>query len=493
MVRWFCFLLCLFASPAFAADIIVPAGGNVQPTLDTAKPGDTLLLACGAVYAPFVVRRPVTIKGDCALPEGTITAAEGLRRPRIVSTDRSQPIIIANGARNVSLIGLAVTQTGGQTYQLVSIGAVGVATVAEFASDILLDRLYLFVADDMEQRRGVLCNGDGITITRSRIENIKERGADSQAIGCWNLPGRLTITDNWLVAAGEVVIIGGGDPSVPGLTPTGILIQNNDLTRPIAWRTLIQPWQVKNLLELKHARDVKILNNRMWNNWAAAQDGFAWLFTVQNQDGGCWWCTVEGVLAEGNRIWNVGQCLQVSGRDAEGQASAVMERVIVRHNVCETWGPPEVGQAVTITGTPHRMTFDRNTFLNTCNLLQIAGKVGAGSEGMVWTNTLGRHGDKCWGLVSSEGGGTAALNAFWAQGWTFTNNTLANGLAAGSHPVFYPPTTTMPTQAEFERCFVAYQMPYTVKPDGPCKGQGAVLEPAIDKPATPTLLRLIVD
>ena len=48
----------------------------------------------------------------------------------------------------------------------------------------------------------------------------------------------------------------------------------------------------------------------------------------------------------------------------------------------------------------------------------------------------------------------------------------------------------MPSQAEFERCFVAYQMPYTVKPDGPCAGMGAVLS---DKPTTPMLLRLVTD
>jgi hypothetical protein len=51
-------------------------------------------------------------------------------------------------------------------------------------------------------------------------------------------------------------------------------------------------WQVKNLLELKNARRVRIEQNNFAHNWEEAQSGGAILFTPRNQDGNCRWCVV---------------------------------------------------------------------------------------------------------------------------------------------------------------------------------------------------------
>src|SRR5439155_25925343 len=80
-----------------------------------------------------------------------------------------------------------------------------------------------------------------------------------------------------------------------------------------AW--LSQNWQVKTLLELKNARRVSVRENTFDYNWQAAQSGFAILFTVRNQDGGCPWCQVEDVAFERNLVRHIAAGVSILGYD----------------------------------------------------------------------------------------------------------------------------------------------------------------------------------
>src|SRR6185295_8362416 len=152
-------------------------------------------------------------------------------------------------------------------------------------SGLALDRLYIHGDADRGQKRGIALNADQTTITGCYISDIKAIGQDSQAIGGWNGPGEYIIENNYLEAAGENIMFGGGDPSIPDLTPTKIMVRNNFLSKPLAWREKGAPrWQVKNLFELKNARGVTIERNVMERSWQQAQSGYAVLFTVRNQD-----------------------------------------------------------------------------------------------------------------------------------------------------------------------------------------------------------------
>ena len=96
-------------------------------------------------------------------------------------------------------------------------------------------------------------------------------------------PGPFRIENNLLEGAGESLLFGGADPAIAGLVPSDIVIRRNLIRKPPAWRGR---WTVKNLLELKSARRVRIEANVLEHNWADAQNGAAVLFTVRNQDGG---------------------------------------------------------------------------------------------------------------------------------------------------------------------------------------------------------------
>src|SRR4029434_11015360 len=106
----------------------------------------------------------------------------------------------------------------------------------------------------------------------------------SQAIASWNGPGPYTIENNFLEAAGENILFGGGDPAIPNLVASDISIRFNYITKRTSWRG--SSWTVKNLIELKNAQRVVIDGNVVEYCWEAAQSGYAIVFTPRNQDGG---------------------------------------------------------------------------------------------------------------------------------------------------------------------------------------------------------------
>jgi hypothetical protein len=61
-------------------------------------------------------------------------------------------------------------------------------------------------------------------------------------------------------------------------------------------------WTVKNLFELKNAKNVVVDGNLLENNWTDAQTGYAVLFTVRNQDGSAPWSTVEAITFTNNIV-----------------------------------------------------------------------------------------------------------------------------------------------------------------------------------------------
>ena len=92
------------------------------------------------------------------------------------------------------------------------------------------------------------------------------------------------------------------------------------MAKPLRWRAGSRDfegteWAVKNLFELKNARRVLVDGNLFEYNWPHAQNGFAILFTVRNQDGGAPWSVVEDVTFANNVVRHVAAGINVLGRD----------------------------------------------------------------------------------------------------------------------------------------------------------------------------------
>jgi PKD repeat protein len=93
-------------------------------------------------------------------------------------------------------------------------------------------------------------------------------------------------------------------------------------------------WIVKNLFELKNARNVVVESNVFENHWKAAQAGYAIVFTPRNSNGACTWCVVEQVRFENNILRNAAAGINLLGYDgASVPNSRQTNNVAITNNV----------------------------------------------------------------------------------------------------------------------------------------------------------------
>ncbi len=433
------------AAIAEAATRTVNAGGDLQAVLNAAQPGDVVVLQAGARFVgnfelPVKPAGPViTIRSSASLPNRRVTPADGSLMPTLVSPT-VEPALNGAAAANWRIDGLRFESNASGEYNIIALQDV---------TNVTLDRL-LIVGGASGQKRAIMGNGRQVTLTRSHIANIWKSGQDSQAFCAWDGAGPYTIRDNYLEAASENVMFGGANSASAARVPADILVEGNHFSKPLAWKG--QPRAVKNLFELKSAKRVVVRNNLFERNWTDAQNGYAILFTVRNDEGGSPWSVVEDVLFEHNVVRDTENGINVLGYDSY-QPSGRTTRITIRHNLILASGTfLQVGSEV---GT---LTLDHNTVDQGGNFATLykgdvwrAGASGAAQarfavESLTITNTLANHG--AYGVIGEDAGiGTPALSAL-ASTYTWTHNVLAG---AGSEP--YPSLTLRPSLTEHRANF----------------------------------------
>jgi len=444
-----------------AASVTVPAGGDLQAALNKARPGDTILLEPGATYVgTFVLPVKsgdgvVTLRtaGDEGLPgPGQRIAPDAAPRlAKIKSPTGSAALRTAAGAHDwtMALLEFQANRSGAGDIITLGDGSAAQNSIDRVPSRLVLDRVYVHGDPERGQKRGVALNSADTTITGCYISDIKAIGQDSQAIGGWNGPGPYTIENNYLEAAGENLLFGGSDPWIQDLTPAQIVIRNNVLAKPLAWREPGQPkWQVKNLFELKNARHVIVERNVLEHSWQQAQAGYAVLFTVRNQDGRCEWCQVEDVVFRSNVVRGVAAGIQVLGTDPI-HPSRQTNNITIADNLFDgvdkrTWGGD--GYFVMLSDNPRDITIDHNTV--------IQGKSGGvmkishgGGERIVLTNNITSHGS--YGIIGSDHGvGNDSIVTY------LKDSTITHNVIAGARASAYPAGNLFPSEEEMLKQFV---------------------------------------
>jgi hypothetical protein len=457
------------SSPA----IRVPSGGDLQAALNRARPGETILLARDGQYVGnFILpsrkgsggdygddERVVTVRteGDTDLPRDgeRMTPAAAAHLAKLRSPNGSPVLQTASAARGWRIALIELQATGNENGTIVALGDASRAQhdLASVPSHITLDRLYIHGDPQRGQRRGVALNSSSTTITGCYISDIKSIGSDSQAIAGWNGPGDYTIENNYLEAAGENIMFGGGDPSIPDLVPTKIVVRDNFLSKPLEWREPGAPrWQVKNIFELKNARQVLVEHNLLERSWAQAQSGYAILFTVRNQDGRCTWCQVEDVQFRGNLVRDIAAGIQVLGTDPN-HTSRQTNRIVIRDNVFDgidkkTWGGD--GYFLLLSDAPRDVTVDHNTIVQRASNGLV--KIGHGvSPGFVMTNNIAGHGE--YGIIGRDRGIGNDSIAAYLPGATITRNVIAGGKASA-----YPSGNLFPSVEEVRKHLDGYRL-----------------------------------
>ena len=311
-------------SPAPGGVISVKSDTDFKSALNSAQCGQTIQLQAGATFTgPFnlpakgcndqnwiVIR---TSAPDSALPAdgqrvtpcyAGVSSLPGrpsynctnptnvLAKVQMANTGNG-PIVIADGANFYRFVGLEVTRPVGTKGNAILIGLAGTA------DHIIVDRSWLHGQAQDETRDGFsMAGGTNIAVVDSYLNDfhcISSTGSctDSHAISGGTSDtqdGPYLIQNNFLEAAGEAVMMGGGSAT---LTPTDITVVGNHFFKPMQWMSGNSPYVggpdghpfiVKNHLELKNAVRVLVDSNLMENSWGGfTQKGHGILLTPKNQ------------------------------------------------------------------------------------------------------------------------------------------------------------------------------------------------------------------
>ncbi len=454
----------VLASTAGAETIVVRAGGDLQAALDRARAGDSVELDEGATFTghftlPVTEGSAVTTLRTRGLPASParVTPAGAARFAKLQTPDNQPALQTAPGAHHWRVTALEVIGAGDG--DLVALGDGRPQTSpAQVPHDLVVDRVFVHGDAARGRRRGIALNSASTTISNSYVSDIKAVGRDAQAICGWNGPGPFTIVNNYLEASTENVLFGGADPSIANLVPTDITIAENTLAKPERWRQ--ERWEVKNLLELKNARHVVVRDNTLEYNWQAAQTGFAVLFTVRNQDGGCPWCEVSDVVFERNAVRHSGGAVNILGVD-NNHPSRQTRDLVIRDNTFsdidnQRWGGS--GYAIQISDGPRDITVDHNTIVQEhgAGFIQVEGPP---VPGFVFTNNVVKH--NVYGVAGrARAPGKDALDFFFPAA-RFAGNVIADGDASR-----YPPGNDFPSFQDLCKAMASCEShDYRLKPD----------------------------
>jgi len=443
--------------------IKVAAGGDLQAAINAAKPGDEIVLAAGAAFTgSYTLPNKagdgwVTIRSAGPLPpEGTrATVADASGMATIMAPGSNAPALQTDpGAHNYRIIGLNVTAAPSVTQMtsLVNLGS-GSAdqnTVASEPQNIVIDRSYIHGSDTLDLRRGVALNSASTAIIDSTISDVHSKGSDSQAIAGWNGTGPYLIQNNNLEAAGENIMFGGADPSIPNALPSDITIRGNDITKPPSWKGV---WLVKNLLELKIGQRVLVEDNNLSNNWVDGQSGSAVNFKSTNQEGTAPWSNTSNVTFRNNVIQNSPSGISIAARPEQATAVPASNLSITGNTFTNIGGADgttsgDLFGLYGYGGSLNNVSIQNNKALQgDGNLNSTISFDGQPTQGLNFSNnvlTQGGYGIKGSGAAD----GVTTLAAF-APGVIFTGNTLAGGTAGdygtyaegNSFPATYVPGT----------------------------------------------------
>jgi hypothetical protein len=326
------FFLTLLSATAYGTTVTVSQGDNLQQAIDNAQPGDTIILAAGAVFAgPITLPAQsgsayITIQSSAlgSLPAAgqRVGPADAVNMPKITASAGAPALRTEAQASYYKIIGIEFLPDSPTTVvdTVITLGDSSAAqdSVTLVPHHITLDRCYIHGSVSQLVKRGVGLQSGETSILNSYISEIHILDGDSQGIGGWNGPGPFQIINNYVEAASENIMFGGSLPNIPDLVPSDIEIRRNHLYKPLHWRPSDPSyagitWPVKNLFELKSGRRVVVEGNLMENQWGDVDQGYGAInLTVSGQDSGDH-AALQYITIKNNIIRHVGEGVRLSG------------------------------------------------------------------------------------------------------------------------------------------------------------------------------------
>jgi hypothetical protein len=448
------------AAAATLTGALFLSSGGLQETLDAAQCGAVIEIEANVAHVgnltlkkPCPITNPITVQSSRVneLPDGVrVTPADSPKLAKLQSAVNGEPVIkTVAGASGYRFIGVDISTTSESVvvYDLVRFGEGRETqkTLGSVASGITVDRSYIHGWPTQDVQRGVTVNSADTTVSNSYISEIHGVGYDTQGIAGWNGTRNFKAINNYVEAAGENIMFGGADSATAELMPIGIELRHNYLFKPLSWKVghpsfvpiirdgIVTHWTVKNLLELKSAKNVVIDGNVLENNWTDGQAGVAVLFTVRNQECTNPWATVQNVTWSNNTVRNSdGGALNFLGKDNEAEPT---HEDRPGHPKCsdpgESFGSIRgsgftgtnnlfydiQGSFLTLNGFDD-VSINRTTHVQRGNLTTIYGQP---SQRWKYTNNLTV--DHQYGIYTEAGPGIQGMNTL-TPGWTMEANVV---------------------------------------------------------------------
>ena len=196
-------------------------------------------------------------------------------------------------------------------------------------------------------------------------------------------------------------------------------------------------WSVKNIFELKNARNVLITENIFENHWKESQPGFAIVLTPRNSNGACTWCGIDNVRFENNIVRNVAAGINLLGYDVPSRPTRQTTNISITGNLFTRLDKALGGNGwfLQIGDEPKTVTIAHNTIDSNGNALvyTYGGTATDPREiyGLDMVANASRHGS--YGMNGQNFSyGNAILNAYY-PGAIFSKNYLA-GASLSRYP-----------------------------------------------------------
>ena len=439
----------------------VPAGADLQAAINAASTGDTLQLANATYSGNFVENKGLTIVGPAKIttPDNDVDG-----RPALYYPPSTPPATLRN---------LEITHGNHKQGTIIKYGDQGAIqdTLDEQPQGLTIENVDIHGLPNQESQRGIAANGRNFQLINSKVREIHGVGYDTQAVCAWNGAGPFELTGNYLEAAGENVMFGGADPSIPNLIPSDITIKRNHFFKPLTWKVghptyAGRHWTIKNLFETKNARRLVVEGNIFENNWTDAQAGAGIVIKCNNQDGTAPWSVTEDLLFQYNTVISEAG-INMLLIENPPKVSAIGKRIYYRHNLLKVERLPFQGP-----NSGEDVRVEHNTWTSTISSVFML--YGNPTKGLVFSNNLGQRAE--YGVKGDgTGEGTAALNAYSPAGWAFAGNVIS-----GASPTQYPANNFYPATWEEVQLGADYRLAST----SPYKGKATDgADPGVDMDA----------
>ena len=378
---------------------------TLQALLNSAAPGDRITCDPSTSWAGnWHINRPA---GQAPI---TISSSRDDKPIRFIAST-PQPVFLAIGPvggvlwENAEItLDPRVNYTAGQS--LIQLG--DNEQYGEHPRGFGFRRCRLFGNPGQDVRRGILTNCGDFFFVDGRIEEIHQRGSDSQAICGWNAGEGHLIRNAFLEAASENIMYGGSGNTGANMNPRDITLEDVTLSKRTEWNPNSPAfagtrWNIKNHLEFKNGQRVLVNGLHCVNCFTDGQTGRSVVITPRDVAGRPWIIT-QDIDIRNALLEDVNSAFVLLGHDdgaGPNQPQETATRRIRFRNCLVRINPG--GKCFEVSADSYDVELDRITWVAAAGPLSATVIMDGRLTRLKATNLITAHGGYGWSGARGEG------------------------------------------------------------------------------------------